>query len=77
MGATDIGKEKKSVEICEELLKHYREEGDQFVLILLLGMSHGFIILTLKKNDRAWNTGTLHLLGRKYSKQCRMPVRFF
>ena len=32
MGATDIGKEKKSVEICEELLKHYREEGDQFLL---------------------------------------------
>ena len=27
------------------------EEGDQFLLILLLGMSHGFIILTLKKND--------------------------
>jgi len=35
----------KHVEICEELLKRYREE------ILLLGMSHGFIILTLKKND--------------------------
>jgi len=27
------------------------EEGDQFFLILLLGMSLGFIILTLKKND--------------------------
>ena len=27
------------------------DEGDQFLLILLLGMSHGFIILTLKKND--------------------------
>ena len=28
-------------------------------------MSHGFIILTLKKNDWACNTGTLHLLARK------------
>jgi len=34
MGAThvDAGKEKKRVEICEELLKRYREEGDQFLL---------------------------------------------
>jgi hypothetical protein len=37
-------KKRKGVEICEELLKRYREDGDQ-----LLGMSHGFIILTLKK----------------------------
>ena len=44
-------KKQKRVEICEELLKRYREEGDQFLLNLLLGMSHGFIILTLKKND--------------------------
>jgi len=28
----DVGKETKSVEICEELLKRYREEGDQFLL---------------------------------------------
>jgi hypothetical protein len=27
-------------------------------------MSHGYIILTLKKNDCVWNTGTLHLLPR-------------
>ena len=27
------------------------EEGGQLFSILLLGMSHGFIILTLKKND--------------------------
>ena len=46
-------------------------------LILLLGMSHGFIILTLKKNDWACNTVTLHLLARKHSKQCRLPARFF
>ena len=31
-------------------------------------MSHGFIILTLKKNDWACNTGTLHLLARKKSQ---------
>ena len=40
MGAThvDAGKErKKSVEICEELLKCYREEGDQFLLIIVTG----------------------------------------
>ena len=48
-----------------------------FFWILLLGMSHGFIILTLKKNEWAWNTGTLHLLARKNSKQCRLPTRFF
>ena len=40
-------------------------------------MSHGFMILTLKKNDWACNTGTLHLLARKNSKQCRLPARFF
>jgi len=39
MGAThvDAGKEKKSVEICEELLKRYREEGDQFLLNIVTG----------------------------------------
>jgi hypothetical protein len=42
---------KQSVEICEELLKRYREELDQFLLNILLGMSRGFIILKLKKND--------------------------
>ena len=38
MGAThvDAGK-KKSVEICEELLKRYREEGDNFLLIIVTG----------------------------------------
>jgi hypothetical protein len=44
-------KKKKHVEICEELLKRYREERDQFLLNIVLGMSHGFIILTMKKND--------------------------
>jgi hypothetical protein len=44
-------KKQKRVEICVELLKRYREEGDKFLLITVLGMSHGFIILTLKKND--------------------------
>ena len=47
-----------------------------FFLILLLGMSHGFVILTLKKNDWTCNTGTLHLLARENSKQCRLPARF-
>jgi len=47
-----------------------------FFWILLLEMSHGFIILTLKENDWAWNTGTLHLLTWKNSKQCRLPARF-
>ena len=27
------------------------EEGDQFLFNIVMGMSHGFIILTLKKND--------------------------
>ena len=40
-------------------------------------MSHGFIVLTLKKNDWACNTGTLHLLARRNSKPCRLPTRFF
>ena len=31
--------------------------------MLLLGMSHGIIILTLKKNDWVWNKGTLHRLA--------------
>ena len=44
-------KKQKRVEICEELLKCYREEGDQFLLNIVTGDEHGFIILTLKKND--------------------------
>jgi len=30
-------KKQKGVEICEELLKHYREEGDQFLLNTVTG----------------------------------------
>jgi hypothetical protein len=39
MGAThvDARKETKSVEICEELLKRYRKEGDQFLLNIVTG----------------------------------------
>ena len=39
MGAThvDAGKETKSVEICEEHLKRYREEGDQFLFNIVTG----------------------------------------
>ena len=39
MGAThvDAGKETKSVEICEELLKRYRKEGDQFLWNIVTG----------------------------------------
>ena len=39
MGAThvDAGKEKKRVEICEELLKRYHEEGDKFLLNIVTG----------------------------------------
>ena len=33
----DTGKETKSVESCEELLKRYREEGDQFLLNIVTG----------------------------------------
>ena len=33
----DAGKETKSVEICEELLKRYREEGDHFLLNIVPG----------------------------------------
>jgi hypothetical protein len=44
-------KKQKRVEICEELLKRCRKEAINFFGMLLLGMSHGFIILTLKKND--------------------------
>ena len=52
MGIThvDAGKE-KCVEICEELLKRYREEGGQFLLNIVTEDDHGFIILTLNKND--------------------------
>jgi hypothetical protein len=30
-------KKQKRVEICEELLKRYREEGDQFLLNIVTG----------------------------------------
>ena len=39
MGAThvDAGKETKNVEICEEHLKRYRKDGDQFLLNIVTG----------------------------------------
>ena len=42
MGATMVTPEKKQkcVEICEELLKRYREEGDQFLLNIVTGDEH-------------------------------------
>ena len=33
----DAGKKQKRFEICEELLKRYREEGDQFLLNIFTG----------------------------------------
>ena len=53
MGAThvDAGKKQKRVEICEELLKHYREEGDQFLLNIVTGDESWIHHFDLKKND--------------------------
>ena len=80
MGAThvDTRKEKKKVlKFVKIFWSAIAKREVNFFWILLLGMSRGFIILTLKKNDWAWNTGTLHLLARKNSKECRLPTRFF
>ena len=79
MGAThvDAGKEKKALKFVKNFWSAIAKREINFFWILLLGMSQGFIILTLKKNDWAWNTGTLHLLDRKNSKQYRLLARFF
>jgi hypothetical protein len=43
-------KKQKHVEICEEILKHYCKEGDQFLLNIVT-RDETWILLTLKKND--------------------------
>ena len=79
MGAThvDARKETKIVEICEELLKRYLEEGDQLLLNIVTGDESWIHHYYTEEKRLAWNTGTLHLLARKNSKQCRLPARFF
>ena len=69
MGATQVDAKMnpKPVEISEEILNPKAKIEIKFFWILILGMSYGLIILTLKKNDWAWNTGTLHLHARKNS----------
>ena len=77
MGAmhVDVGKETKT---CWNLWRTFEALSRRGRSISFeLGMSHGFIILALKKNEWACNTGTLHLLARKNSKQCHLPARFF
>ena len=70
-------KKQKRVEISEELLKRYREEGDQFLLNIVTG-------------DESW-IHHFHPEGKrlsmeyrrtssprpKNSKQCRLPASFF
>ena len=71
MGAThvDAGKETKNVlKFVKNFWSAIAKREINFFWILLLGMSHGFIILTLKKNDWAWNRGTLHFLARNKFK---------
>ena len=59
MGAThvDARKKQKRVEICEELLKHYREEGDQFLLNIVTG-------------DESW-IHYFHPEEKRLSMECR------
>jgi len=47
----DAGKETKSVEICEDLLKRYREEGDQFLLNIFTGDESWIHHFDLEEND--------------------------
>jgi histone-lysine N-methyltransferase SETMAR len=65
-------KKQKHVEIYEELLKRYREEGDQFLLNIVTGNEswiHHF--------DPEEKRLSMHLLAQKNKKQCRLPARFF
>ena len=48
-----------------------------FFLILLLGMSHGFIILTWRKTTEHAIQAHLVSSPEKNSKLCRLPARFF
>ena len=73
----DAGKETKTLKFVKNFWSAITKREINFFWILLLGMSHGFIILTVKKNDWTCNTHTLHLLARKNSKQCRLPARSF
>jgi histone-lysine N-methyltransferase SETMAR len=70
-------KKQKRVEISEGLLKRYPEERDQFLLNIVTGDESWIHHFDPEKNDRACNSGTLHLLARKNSKESRLPARFF
>jgi len=70
-------KKQKRVEICEELLKRYREEEDQFLLNIVTGDESWIHHSDPEKIRLAWNKGTLHVLVRKNSKHYRLPARLF
>ena len=70
-------KKQKRVEICEERLKRYREEGDQFLLNIVTGDESWIHHFDPEEKQLSMQYRQLHLLARKYSKQCRLPARFF
>ena len=79
MGAThvDAGKEKKGVEICEELLKRCREEGDQFLLNIVTGNESWIHLFDPEEKRLSMQYRHTSSPRPKNSKQCRLPARFF
>jgi len=69
-------KKQKRVKICEEILKPYREEGDQFLLNIFTGddsWSHHFDPEEKRLSMQYRHTSSPR---PKNSKQCRLPARF-
>jgi len=70
-------KKQKRVEISEERLKRYREEGDQFVLNIITGDESWIHHFDPEEKRLSMQYRHTYLLARKNSKQCRLPARFF
>ena len=70
-------KKQKSVEICEELLKHYREEGVQFLLNVVTEDESWIHHFDPEEKRLSMQYRYTSSPRPKNSKQCRLPARFF
>ena len=70
-------KKQKRVESCEELLKRYREEGDQFLLNIITGDETWIHHFDPEEKRLCMQYRHTSSPSPKNSKQCRLPARFF
>ena len=69
-------KKQKRVKICEEPLKRYREEVDQFLLNIVTG-DESWIHFDPEEKRLSMQYRHTSSPRPKKSKQCRLPARFF